>query len=62
MGQRWTHAPARSNWGEFGPDDQLGRMNLVTPAKVLQGMAEVRHGRTFCLSLPQRIELSGDKS
>ncbi|MDE2398791.1 MAG: cyclase family protein [Burkholderiales bacterium] len=27
-------------------------MNLVTPAKVRQGMAEVREGLTFCLSLP----------
>jgi kynurenine formamidase len=52
MGQRWVRAPACSNWGEFGPDDQRGRMNLVTPAKVLQGIAEVREGRTFCLSLP----------
>lgn len=49
---RWKRAPAGSNWGEFGPDDQRGRMNLVTPAKVLEGIAEVREGRTFCLSLP----------
>jgi kynurenine formamidase len=27
-------------------------MNYVTPAKVLQGVAEVREGITFCLSLP----------
>lgn len=52
MAQRWKHAPERSNWGEFGPDDQRGRMNLVTAAKVLEGIAEVREGRTFCLSLP----------
>ncbi|AVG41205.1 cyclase family protein [Achromobacter insolitus] len=52
MTQRWKHAPAGSNWGEFGPDDQRGRMNLVDRAKVLQGVAEVREGLTFCLSLP----------
>lgn len=52
MTQRWVQAPPGSHWGEFGPDDHLGRMNLVTPQKVLQGIAEVRHGRTFCLSLP----------
>jgi kynurenine formamidase len=52
MAQRWKHAPEGSHWGEFGPDDQRGRMNLVTPAKVLQGIAEVREGLTFCLSLP----------
>jgi hypothetical protein len=50
--QRWKHAPAGSHWGEFGPDDQRGRMNLVDRAKVLQGVAEVREGLTFCLSLP----------
>jgi hypothetical protein len=49
---RWVHAPPGSHWGEFGPDDQRGRMNLVTPQKVLEGIAEVREGRTFCLSLP----------
>jgi kynurenine formamidase len=52
MAQRWVHAPPGSHWGEFGPDDQRGRMNLVTPAKVLEGIAEVRQGRSFCLSLP----------
>ena len=27
-------------------------MNLLTPDKVMQGMAEVKHGITFNLSLP----------
>ena len=49
---RWMHKPPGSHWGEFGPDDQLGRMNLVTEEKVLQGVAEVRQGRSFSLSLP----------
>src|SRR5258707_12937699 len=48
---RWTHRPPGSTWGDFGPDDQLGRLNLLTKEKVLQGIAEVREGRTFCLSL-----------
>lgn len=52
MARRWKHAPEGSHWGEFGPDDQRGRMNLVTPAKVLQGVAEVHEGRSFVLSLP----------
>ncbi|SAI28421.1 Putative cyclase [Bordetella ansorpii] len=52
MAQRWKHAPAGGNWGEFGPDDQLGRMNLVDGGKTLQGIAEVTEGLTFCLSLP----------
>jgi hypothetical protein len=49
---RWTHRPPGSTWGDFGADDQLGRLNLLTREKVLQGIAEVREGRSFCLSLP----------
>jgi len=49
---RWTRRPEGSTWGDWGPDDERGRLNLVTPAKVLLGVAEVRTGRNFCLSLP----------
>lgn len=31
---RWTHRPEGSNWGDFGPDDQIGRLNLLTPERV----------------------------
>ncbi len=54
---RWKHRPPGSNWGDFGPDDQYGRMNLLTPEKVRQGVAEVRQGLPFCLSLP--LDLPG---
>lgn len=49
---RWTRRPVGSTWGDWGPDDELGRLNLLTREKVLQGVAEVKEGRTFCLSLP----------
>jgi hypothetical protein len=49
---RWKQRPPGSNWGDFGPDDQRGRMNWVTREKVLQGIAEVKEGITFCCSLP----------
>ena len=52
MVQRWKQRPPGSNWGDFGPDDQRGRMNWVTREKVLQGVAEVKEGLTFVLSLP----------
>jgi hypothetical protein len=52
MAQRWKQRPPGSNWGEFGPDDQRGRMNYVTREKVLQGIAEVKDGISFPLSLP----------
>jgi hypothetical protein len=49
---RWKRRPPGSNWGDFGPDDERGRMNWVTPEKVLQGIAEVKEGIAFPLSLP----------
>lgn len=49
---RWKNRPEGSTWGDFGADDQRGRLNLITPEKVLQGVAEVKAGRSFCLSLP----------
>lgn len=49
---RWKNRPEGSNWGDFGEHDALGRLNLVTPGKVLQGVAEVKAGLSFCLSLP----------
>src|SRR3546814_14643940 len=52
MTQRWTHRPDGSNWGDFGPDAELGRLNLLTPERVMRAKEEIREGRTFCLSLP----------
>ncbi|MET0334794.1 MAG: cyclase family protein [Rhizobacter sp.] len=49
---RWKKRPEGSTWGDFGPDDQLGRLNLLTPEKVKQGVAEVTEGLSFGLSLP----------
>jgi len=52
VANRWTQRPAGSTWGDWGDDDELGRINLLTPEKVLQGVREVEAGVTFCLSLP----------
>jgi len=49
---RWKHRPPGSNWGEFGPDDECGRLNLLTADRVRQGLAEAREGIAFNLSLP----------
>ena len=49
---RWTVRPEGSNWGDFGADDQLGRLNLITPEHRRAAAAEVREGIAFCLSLP----------
>jgi kynurenine formamidase len=58
MSSRWKHRPPGSNWGDFGDDDELGRLNLLTRDKVMQGIAEVKEGRSFCLSLP--LDLPGE--
>ncbi len=52
MAKRWTVRPEGSTWGDWGEDDQLGRLNLLTPERTLRAAAEIRTGRTFCLSLP----------
>jgi hypothetical protein len=49
-----TETPG-SNWGEFGADDQRGRMNLVTREKVLQGVAEVKEGHHLLLLAAARL-------
>jgi kynurenine formamidase len=49
---RWTRRPEGSNWGEFGPDDQLGRLNLLTPECRRAAAREIREGIAFTLSLP----------
>ncbi|WP_053753426.1 cyclase family protein [Streptomyces sp. MMG1533] len=52
MTKRWKQRPPGSTWGDWGEDDELGRINLITREKVLQGVREVEHGITFSLSLP----------
>lgn len=50
--RRWVNRPEGSNWGDFGPDDQIGRLNLLTPERRRAAAAEIRTGETFALSLP----------
>ena len=38
-----------SNWGRWGPDDQLGAANLITPAKRLEAISLVTEGITVSL-------------
>src|SRR5579863_6875417 len=52
MMRRWKLRPQGSTWGDYGADDQLGRLNLLTPEKVRQAVREVKEGLPFCLSLP----------
>ena len=52
MAKRWVNRPDGSNWGDFGEDDQLGRINLLTAERVRQAASEIQTGQNFCLSLP----------
>lgn len=52
MSKRWQNRPEGANWGEFGDDDQRGRMNLLTAERRLRALQEVKTGEVFCLSHP----------
>ena len=41
-----------SNWGRWGPDDERGTLNLVTPEMVVSAAALVRQGKTISMALP----------
>jgi len=40
------------NWGRWGPDDQLGTLNLLTPERVRAAAGLVRSGRRVSLEIP----------
>jgi kynurenine formamidase len=40
------------NWGRWGEDDELGTMNLITPAKVREAAGLVRSGRRVSMAIP----------
>ncbi|MFE3773500.1 cyclase family protein [Streptomyces sp. NPDC059122] len=41
-----------NNWGRWGPDDEIGTLNLITPEVVRAAAATVRSGRRVPLALP----------
>ncbi|KAI1270324.1 putative cyclase-domain-containing protein [Xylariaceae sp. FL1019] len=43
--------PPVSAWGLWGPDDELGSLNILTPEKVKAAISEVRTGETIPLNL-----------
>jgi len=40
------------NWGRWGPDDQLGTLNYITPEKVAAAAGLVRSGRRASMAIP----------
>ena len=51
-----------SNWGRWGKDDQLGAINLITPAKRKQALALAREGVTVSLARETNTEKAEDNS
>jgi kynurenine formamidase len=49
-----------SNWGRWGPDDELGTLNLISPSDVVAASGLVRTGRTFSLAIP--VDENGPQS
>ena len=38
-------------WGVWGPDDELGTVNLLTEKVVAEAVKEVKQGKMICLNL-----------
>ncbi|WP_373083485.1 cyclase family protein [Zhongshania sp.] len=49
---KWLCQPQGAKWGEFGENDQIGRMNLINPRRRRRALAEAVEGQVFLLSLP----------
>src|SRR5262245_30107002 len=56
--ERWQ--TELSNWGRWGKDDELGTLNLVTPAKRKQAAALVKDGVSVSLSSDAATEKGVD--
>jgi kynurenine formamidase len=41
-----------SNWDKWGPDDEKGTINYITPEKIVQAAGLVRQGKAFSLAIP----------
>ena len=44
-------ANSPSNWGKWGPDDEVGSLNYLDAGEVLRGVASVKSGKTFTLQV-----------
>ena len=49
-----------SNWGRWGDDDQLGALNLITPAKRVEAARLVETGRVVSMARDMTIERLDD--
>lgn len=49
-----------SNWGRWGQDDQMGAVNLITPAKRKEALASVKDGVSVSMARTAEIEAAVD--
>ena len=49
-----------SNWGRWGKDDQMGTVNLITPAKRKQALSLVKEGASYSLARDEEMEKAAD--
>ena len=50
-----------TNWGKWGPDDELGCLNYLDAAEVLRGVQHIKSGEVFTLQIQMgRSESPGD--
>jgi kynurenine formamidase len=49
-----------SNWGRWGPDDELGTLNLITPAKRIAAAGLVRDGVAVTCARPIVTDITAD--
>ncbi|GAC01626.1 hypothetical protein GONAM_30_00350 [Gordonia namibiensis NBRC 108229] len=54
-------ADTPSNWGKWGPDDEVGALNYLDASEVLRGVGHIKSGETFTLQIEMgRTESPGD--
>lgn len=41
-----------NNWGRWGPEDERGTLNLITPERIVHAASLIRTGRRFTLAIP----------
>jgi kynurenine formamidase len=47
---------ADTNWGKWGPDDQIGTLNYITPDVIVHAASLVKKGEVYHLALPVEPE------
>jgi kynurenine formamidase len=48
------------NWGQWGPDDEIGTLNYITPESIVQASRLVTAGKVFALGIP--LQRNGPQS